>query len=97
MYLKDEDTIPNLSDEYRELICDIAFKDSSIMHEDFPLPIGASTSPIISNILLYRFDECMSEHSNSLGITYTRYADDLIFFHNEPHRLNGVKDKVKEV
>ena len=77
--------------EYIEFICDISFRDDLIKEEDFSLPIGASTSPIISNILLYSFDEKISKYTNSLGITYTRYADDLTFSHSQPNKLGGFK------
>ena len=95
-YLKNRKN-QNFNDVYLEFICDIAFKDDSIKEEDCSLPIGASTSPIISNILLYTFDESVSKYSRSLGITYTRYADDLTFSHDEPHKLNFIENKVKEI
>ncbi len=81
--------------EYSSLICDIAFRDNSIKDKDFSLPIGASTSPIISNILLYNFDNNISEYSDTLDITYTRYADDLTFSHNKPNKLCDVINKVE--
>ncbi|KEZ93520.1 hypothetical protein IL45_04725 [Nonlabens ulvanivorans] len=43
------------------------------------LPQGAPTSPAISNILLYEFDNEISKYTNSKGLKYTRYADDLAF------------------
>ena len=81
---------------YIELICDITFKDDSITDTEFMLPIGASTSPIISNILLYSFDEMLSEYSKSLGITYTRYGDDLTFSCNELNKLHTLENKVRD-
>ncbi|WP_373940803.1 retron St85 family RNA-directed DNA polymerase [Vibrio chagasii] len=47
------------------------------------LSIGAPSSPIVSNFILYRFDTVISEHCNKLGINYSRYADDLTFSTNE--------------
>jgi RNA-directed DNA polymerase len=41
------------------------------------LSIGAPSSPMISNILMYDFDRILSEVAADLGLTYTRYADDL--------------------
>lgn len=41
------------------------------------LPQGAPTSPIISNISMNKIDEKILELSSFLGITYTRYADDI--------------------
>jgi hypothetical protein len=41
------------------------------------LSIGAPTSPKISNILMYDFDVFLSAKAHSLGVSYTRYADDI--------------------
>jgi len=43
------------------------------------LSIGAPTSPILSNSLLYNFDCTVSDWCNKKKIIYTRYADDLTF------------------
>jgi RNA-directed DNA polymerase len=43
------------------------------------LAIGAPSSPLLSNILLYDFDRGVSQFCSERGITYTRYADDLSF------------------
>jgi RNA-directed DNA polymerase len=44
---------------------------------DNGLPQGAPTSPMLSNIILRDFDESVFEYCRSLGIRYTRYADDI--------------------
>jgi RNA-directed DNA polymerase len=46
---------------------------------DSTLPIGFSTSPSISNACLYNFDNRIQQRASELGVTYTRYADDIIF------------------
>jgi RNA-directed DNA polymerase len=43
------------------------------------LAIGAPSSPLLSNILPADFDRAVSRFCSELGITYTRYADDLSF------------------
>lgn len=43
------------------------------------LSIGAPSSPVLSNILLYKFDELVSAEASKRGIRYTRYADDMSF------------------
>lgn len=43
------------------------------------LPQGAPTSPIITNIIMYDFDESVGAWCKGRGITYTRYCDDMTF------------------
>lgn len=43
------------------------------------VPPGAPTSPAISNLICERMDSQLMEMSKKLGMTYTRYADDLTF------------------
>lgn len=50
---------------------------SALVTKDNVLPQGAATSPAISNSLLFEFDHRMSRLTEKLGITYTRYADDI--------------------
>lgn len=47
------------------------------------LSIGAPTSPLISNALMYQFDELMSKYALEKHIEYTRYADDITFSSND--------------
>lgn len=51
------------------------------MHEgaELVLSIGAPSSPVISNAMLFNFDSIVSEHCRSLNISYSRYSDDLTF------------------
>ncbi|WP_118984552.1 retron St85 family RNA-directed DNA polymerase [Photorhabdus sp. CRCIA-P01] len=54
------------------------------------LSVGAPSSPAISNFCLYEFDRQMNEECKNLGITYTRYADDLTFSCNIQDLLRTV-------
>lgn len=57
----------------------VAFALASLCCHNGVLPQGAATSPAISNIILKRLDARMSGLALRLGLTYTRYADDLTF------------------
>ena len=43
------------------------------------LPQGAPTSPAITNIIMYDFDQTVGAFCNDRGISYTRYCDDMTF------------------
>ena len=43
------------------------------------LPQGAPSSPAITNIILYEFDEQIGRWCRERGIAYTRYCDDMTF------------------
>ncbi len=47
-------------------------------HKD-ALPQGAPSSPAITNILLYEFDEQIGQWCRERDIAYTRYCDDMTF------------------
>ena len=47
-------------------------------HKD-ALPQGAPTSPSITNIIMYEFDEQLGLWCQDQGISYTRYCDDMTF------------------
>lgn len=43
------------------------------------LPQGAATSPFLSNLVCRKLDRRLYTYTSERGISYTRYADDLIF------------------
>ena len=43
------------------------------------LPQGAPTSPAITNIIMYDFDEKIGKYCEENNISYTRYCDDITF------------------
>ena len=43
------------------------------------LPQGAPTSPAITNIIMYNFDEMVGAFCQKKNIAYTRYCDDMTF------------------
>jgi len=48
------------------------------------LPIGAPTSPVISNFVCHQLDADLIEFCHIHNLSYTRYADDLTFSSNDP-------------
>jgi RNA-directed DNA polymerase len=48
------------------------------------LPMGAPTSPVLSNLACLDMDEALMSLCRNAGITYTRYADDLSFSAAQP-------------
>lgn len=55
------------------------------------LPIGAPTSPALSNAICFQLDCSVSAFCAAIDVIYTRYADDLTFSAREPNRLRGVE------
>ncbi len=61
------------------------------------LSIGAPSSPLISNILMNKFDSELHERVSAHKITYTRYADDLTFSALRTGNLQVVDKILKSV
>lgn len=60
---------------------------------DNVLPQGAPTSPALSNVYMYDFDEEMMKFCLERHIFYTRYADDMTF--SGDFDVNELKEKVR--
>ncbi|MGS4885603.1 retron St85 family RNA-directed DNA polymerase [Roseibium sp. MB-4] len=63
---------------------------------DLCLSIGSPGSPMISNALLFSFDDNISDKSRRSGIDYTRYSDDLTFSTNKKNLLFSWPTLIKE-
>lgn len=61
------------------------------------LPQGAVTSPALSNIICIRLDHRISGYVGKRNVTYTRYADDMVFSSLSPSRVAGVKRFVDRI
>jgi len=61
------------------------------------LAIGAPSSPWLSNVLMYEFDERISEAVAADKVTYTRYADDLTFSARRTGYLTVVREALRKV
>lgn len=61
------------------------------------LSVGAPSSPLISNYIMYRFDCAIEEYCNSNSIVYSRYADDMTFSTTKKDCLFILPDIVKKI
>ncbi|EPE3624738.1 reverse transcriptase family protein [Serratia marcescens] len=72
-----------------------ASKLAEILTLNKRLPQGAPSSPVISNMVFKSTDACINEFIVGKNISYTRYADDLIFSGvNEDFDINSFKDNI---
>lgn len=67
-------------------------------HKD-ALPQGAPSSPAITNIIMYDFDELIGSWCKERGISYTRYCDDMTFSGNfvPSEVIHFVKSELKNM
>ena len=61
------------------------------------LSVGAPSSPLISNFVMFEFDQIIDEYCNEKSIVYTRYADDITFSSSVKGNLFNVPHFVQEV
>ncbi|MFB7866155.1 reverse transcriptase family protein [Streptomyces sp. NPDC056069] len=61
---------------YEEKAADLAVNLVTIGDK---LPIGLSTSPLLSNVAFLSTDHSLAEYAQSEGLSFTRYVDDLAF------------------
>jgi RNA-directed DNA polymerase len=75
----------------------IAYACTWAPHRQGPLRlcIGAPSSPLLSNSLLFEFDELASRQAAERGAIYTRYADDLTFSTSVPGVLSSFPNMVR--
>jgi len=77
----------NLQEKYEfedsdfQYLTNICFRKTYIRNYRFGLAVGAPSSPIISNIVMFEFDRLLEDMSKDVDedSTVTRYADDIIF------------------
>jgi len=63
------------------------------------LPIGAPTSPVISNFICKKLDADLIEFAIQNNLTYSRYADDLTFSSNskiEQDSMLGIRELIQQ-
>jgi len=81
---------------YSDIISNLLTK---LCYLDKKLPQGAPTSPSISNIILFEFDNTISKYCAENKLKYTRYADDLAFSGdiNKVELIRLVKLELKKI
>ncbi len=82
------------SDEDIELSSNLLFT-KFIGRSPLRLAIGAPSSPWLSNVLMYEFDEKMTLAVAEDKVTYSRYADDLTFSARRTGYLNKVERNLR--
>lgn len=98
--IKAVDVLAHISKNYKKFENEDAATLVSILFRKvresgaYSLSIGAPSSPFISNTIMYDFDVFIANKMHSLGVYYTRYADDLVFSTKEKGVLFDVPYEV---
>lgn len=79
-----------LSEKDLEFICKIVTKEGR-------LTIGAPSSPIITNAIMYEFDTAANNLCQSSGLIYTRYADDIFISSTHPNKLTELEKNIAKI
>lgn len=61
---------------------------------DHSIPQGSVTSPQISNMIMFHFDNYIGDYATKKFIRYTRYADDITISGNDINDLKTVSTKI---
>ena len=69
---------------------------SNLCTKDGALPQGASTSPTISNSVLFDFDKELDRYCKAAGLAYSRYADDITVSGDDRDAIIGALEKAQE-
>ena len=64
---------------------------------DLCLSVGAPSSPVLSNSIMFSFDSEVFTWCDKNGITYTRYADDLTFSTNTKNISSDIEPFVRGI
>ncbi|WP_084069010.1 reverse transcriptase domain-containing protein [Paraburkholderia heleia] len=85
-----EDVLPIAdTNQYLDRIVDLVTVDGR-------LPMGYSTSPVISNAALLLFDKELARYCQSKQLVYTRYSDDIIISSDEKEPLMDMSQVIAD-
>ena len=85
-----------ISDNDRKYLSSLLFW-KPIRKGPLVLSVGAPSSPLISNFVMCEFDRQLLIECQRLGVTYTRYADDLTFSTNKKNLLFSIPAIVEKL
>ena len=86
----------NYSETELWMLCQILCRRDRLTNR-LQLSIGAPSSPFLSNYIMWEFDCRIQSYCDQLGVSYTRYADDLAFSTSAPHVLDVVHEYVERL
>ncbi len=61
------------------------------------LPQGSPTSPVITNLVCYSLDSKLVHIAKKYRASYSRYADDITFSHNNENVINELNLKIRAI
>lgn len=61
------------------------------------LCIGAPSSPLLSNSVMFNIDSLIANACNQCGVVYSRYSDDITLSSSKPDTLRAVEQMVRDV
>jgi len=86
----------SLSQEDQFVIRKLLFYGDGSRNPRF-LSVGAPSSPLVSNLLMYDFDQAVSDICDENGVRYTRYADDITLSSKTSLSLKKTEENVKKL
>lgn len=86
-----------LSDAEKKLLINTFFWNKTKKTDGkLVLSVGAPSSPFLSNVIMYNFDEFFENYCRQKNISYSRYADDLTFSTSDKNVLFQIVKLVKK-
>lgn len=79
---------PPLSREDADVLCKLVCRNDS-------LTIGAPTSPLVSNCIIFDFDSKWYQRCAEVGVVYSRYADDIYCSSNTANVLAPLLERIR--
>lgn len=70
---------------------------SAIVTRSGGLTIGAPSSPIVTNVMMYEFDDSVSNLARENELVYTRYADDIFLSAHRPNALGRIEGEINRI